>query len=75
MNWYATYLTAQHLQRQRELEFSARRLEREARSGRRRRSDLPPFGRIRRPAARLLGLISAVTGDLAMAVDPQVSRG
>lgn len=75
MSWFAQYLTVQHIQRERDRALRARRLEHEARSGRRSRTALPPFGRIRRPTARLLMAVGAVASQAALVIDPRASHG
>jgi len=75
MTWYLHALAAQDRIREREREVAALLRERHVRAHRPVRSDRPRFGRIRRPLARVAGVISSGADRAAVALDPQASRG
>jgi hypothetical protein len=74
MSWYVQALMAKELARDRAREMARTSLEREARRGPRVRSDIPPFGRIRRPLARLALAIGSRASRAAEALDPHTAR-
>jgi hypothetical protein len=74
MTWYLSAIVAHELIREREREIAALLRERDIRSTRTVRTDLPRFGRIRRPLARLAAVIGSAAGRAAAALDSQVSR-
>jgi len=73
--WYIHALTAQELIREREREIAAIARVRAARAHRPVNSDLPRFGRIRRPLARVATVVGSNAHRAALALDPQASRG
>ncbi|HLA16383.1 MAG TPA: hypothetical protein VJZ72_05730 [Candidatus Limnocylindrales bacterium] len=75
MMWYIHALAAQDLIREREREIAAIARAREARAHRLVNSDLPRFGRIRRPLARVATVVGSSANRAAVALDPQASRG
>jgi hypothetical protein len=75
MLWFVYALAAQDLINERERQIAALHREREARRALAIHSDLPAFGRIRRPLARVATAISSGASRAAVALDPELSGG
>jgi hypothetical protein len=75
MSWYVHALMASELARDRERAVAIRSLQRAAKARTGVRAEVPRFGRVRRPLARLAMAIGRQASRAATALDPQVGPG
>lgn len=74
MSWYIHALMASELARDRDRAVAIQSLQRAAKARSAPRSDVPRFGRVRRPLARLALSIGRQASKAATSLDPQVGR-